>query len=62
MSFRSWPLFDRLVNQYWNEAEGWMLPKDWDSQDLVLLESFANAELQRRGEQHDRAVNARTVH
>jgi hypothetical protein len=61
-SFRRWPLLDSLINKYWDEEIGWATITEWDSQDLVRLESFANAELQRRGEQHDRASDSRVVH
>jgi hypothetical protein len=60
-TFRRWPLFDHLVAKYWTDEGGWLHVQDWDSQDLGWLESFANAELQRRGESHDRRVG-RTVH
>lgn len=61
--FRRWPLFDILVNKYWSDTYGWIDLREWDSKDISALELFANAELQRRGEQHDRADTVgRVVH
>lgn len=46
--FLSWPLFDRLVEKYWNEETGWTMVRRWAAKDLADLEIFANTELQRR--------------
>lgn len=46
--FHRWPLFDQLVLKYFDDATGWRNVTEWDAEDIVSLELFANAELQRR--------------
>ena len=63
--YRHWPLFENLVWKYFDEDTGWTAVAEWDAQDLVNLELFANAELQRRGallEGKDFVRGNRTVH
>lgn len=47
--YRHWPLVEILITKYFDENTGWTAVSEWDAQDLVNLELFANAELQRRG-------------
>lgn len=50
LKFRRWPLFDQLVLKYFSDEVGWSNVTEWDAEDVVSLELFANAELQRRAQ------------
>ena len=61
--FHRWPLFDHLVSKYWGDETGWVSVTEWESTDIVALELFANAELQRRAAAGVEAHHGnRTVH
>jgi hypothetical protein len=60
--FHRWPLFDKLVLKYFEEGTGWRNVTEWDSEDIVALELFANAELQRRAAAGVRVNGNTTVH
>ena len=63
--YRHWPLIKLLITKYFDESHGWTSVTEWDAEDLVHLELFANAELQRRGallEGKEFVRGNRTVH
>ena len=60
--FHRWPLFDQLVLKYWTDDAGWRPVTEWESTDVVALELFANAELQRRAAAGVEVHGNRTIH
>lgn len=60
--FHRWPLFDKLVLKYFSDETGWANVTEWESVDIVALELFANAELQRRAAAGVEVHGNRTVH
>ena len=47
--------FELIIEKYWSDDFGCVVDLEmWDSADLVALEIYVNAELQRRTEDYDR--------